>query len=128
MFIYVGSSDPIKNVAAEFKTEPGWKLKSEHIEPPRIACLGGNACPSLHRVWVTDRNLTKEEFQKIIKESGWDLLIEGDCIASGSVATICSATGKIDKFNVDVSVEAAESTLEEGRVILLIREADDKGY
>lgn len=124
LIFYQGSTEPIERVANQFKPNREWVLTDEHVTPPQFHCLGGTRCPSLQRNWKTGAILTKEEFQKIIRLTGWNFPIEGDCtpspLASGSPRTVCSAKGNIEDFDIEVSVLGTHDEIDDGIVVLSI--------
>lgn len=108
LVFYQGSTEPIERVANQFKPNGEWALTTKRVTPPQFHCLGGTRCPSLHRSWKTGTILTKEEIWRVVRLSGWDFPIEGDCepspLASGSPGSVCFAKGVVDGFDVNVTV------------------------
>lgn len=97
---YRGSIEPIKRVADQLKVDKKWKINTNIIRPPRLICIDDSACPSVHRSWSTGTPLTKSEFQAVIQQSGWELVLEDDCRSFPSNVSSCWANGVIDDFQV----------------------------
>ena len=109
---YTGSTKEIVAVADQFKPDPSWELKSEAIEPPRTFC-GDVECPSVFRLWGTENQLSKSEFQKIINLAGWNFPVDEDCEVNpnvfGTSLPTCTASGAIDGYRVSLSVRGSSS-------------------
>lgn len=122
-FTYQGSTEPIEKVADQLKVDPSWKIESETIEPPRIICLGDNACPSLHKIWNPGKYMTKVELEDVLRKSHWNLPVRGSCEPSPDtigMGTVCTARGQIDNYDVSMVVRASQENSRETQLILLI--------
>jgi hypothetical protein len=125
LFLYTGSVKPIESIADQLQPGNDWQVISTQTEPPRIICLGDNPCPSVHRTWKTSAILSRPEFEQLLTASGWqDFAIEGDCAPktnSFSAATVCSASGTRDQFNVEIHVIGSNNDTDDGKISLFIR-------
>lgn len=102
-----GDAKPIVAVADEFKAPPDWKIKTNHVEPPRHACIDIE-CPSVTRSWKSSRPVETDELSRIVANTRWNSSIKGDCNLSNSAAqnkySLCSTKGVVDGYNVKVIV------------------------
>lgn len=123
IFIYQGSPKEIVAVADQFQPDESWQLTTERIVPPAFTCLEAN-CPSVHRTWETGDNITKQEFQKVLNDSGWNFVIEDDCLPraniTGSGQTLCGAKGHIGDYQINVNAVGGNDSQSDGRIILSI--------
>lgn len=110
-FFWVGSADEIVSVANQFKPQSGWKLTSEHIEPPRTWCIDVK-CPSISRRWETHTPLTYDEFSTLLKQQGWNFAINGDCLVDpndyADLTSICDATGLINEYKATLTIRTSD--------------------
>lgn len=123
---YTGSTEPIKKLASQLKTDPNWELVGEKIEPPRLSeyvCYAGNRCPSLHREWRLGEDMTRPQFEKMLQTSGWELDIRGDCNPSFHVigeSFVCSAQGTVENYDVEVWLRKNKNKENSTKLILSI--------
>ena len=106
LFMYEGSSKPIEAVADQLKPNSNWQLVDNKIVAPTFTCLEAN-CPSVHRSWKTGKVLAKDEFQRILDNSGWNFDIADDCQASqnsGGINPLCSAEGEVKTYKISLAV------------------------
>lgn len=85
-------------VADRFTPDDATRV-TEATEPRRLLCLGGEACPSVSRVWELGDRASSEDVQAWLDEAGYDAEVDGDC-GSGS----CRASGTADDWRVSVFV------------------------
>lgn len=123
LFIYQGSSKPIEDVADQFQPDKSWQLVDNRVVPPTFTCLEAN-CPSVHRSWKIGKNLTKDEFQRLLDDSGWDFAIEGTCVAesrvTGTPGTVCSAHGERNGYQIEVEVVGVYDDPSDSGIVLRV--------
>lgn len=124
MLFWEGNTKEIISVADEFKAPSSWRLKSEMIRPPKVVCLDGGTCPEVARLWTSDKQLTKEDFDKILKDSGFTFPIKGDCLApsnsAGDSIYLCDASGVVRNFDVSISI-SENSTTQQQKISIDVR-------
>jgi hypothetical protein len=86
-------------VAERFTPDDGATLVADASEPRRLLCLGGQACPSVSRVWELSDRASSEDVQAWLDDAGYDAEVDGDC-GSGS----CRVRGTADNWQVSVFV------------------------
>jgi hypothetical protein len=103
----------ILETADQLRVPGTWELVSQHVQPPRLICLGGDACPSLSRRWNVPTRMTTEELDLLVAASGWALAFTDPLAASpgsacaprpngSSGTTSCSATGHVDGYSASL--------------------------
>lgn len=118
-----GDTTPIKNVANQLRVDSKWKLVSERVDGPRMVCLGDAPCPSLHRVWDAGALIKPEEFKKLVKDSGWNLLVKDQCNKETSIdkaVLYCTAQGTVDGYSVSLWVSKSQKTSNAHGIVLSI--------
>lgn len=125
ILFYKGSAQHIESIANQLEVGRDWQAVSSQTEPPRIACLGDNPCPSVHRAWKTGSSLSRAELSELLQASGWgDFSIDNDCLPKKNVqgfTTVCGASGSRDGFSVKVFIDGSVNTSDAGMVTLSIR-------
>lgn len=121
---WTGSSKEIETVANQFKPDPSWQQVTNQVIPPKTTCLD-EECPSVHRRWKTNANLTKEEFRRVLEDSGWNFNIEDDCQPSSNVSSsggqsLCSVSGMKNGYSVRVVVEGDYENIANGHIVLFV--------
>lgn len=114
-----GDTKEILAVASQFKSDTSWHLKYDQLEPPRKACLGDIACPSISRTWETGKVVNYDELNMILNQSGWkNVQIEKDCLerTKDFNKPICPASGKVGNYSVQIFI--SESTSNEHSALL----------
>lgn len=122
-FLYEGSTRPILSVADKFTPDSSWNVLDTKTVPPRIACVDGVRCPSVHRVWGTGSPVSKDYLKKFILDSGISMEISGDCVPKNNAlsgSTVCNASGEVDSMTVEVRVSASRYDVEDNKVILYV--------
>lgn len=125
IFGWQGNTTEIESVANQLKVSGNWRLESDQVRPPKLVCLDGGTCPQVSRRWVTDHKLSKEDFAKLLENTGWNFAIENDCTlpenVSGKFISTCSASGKIEEFDVSIGLSEDSSTPNQQRISLSVR-------
>ena len=110
-FFHVGSTNEIESVANQFKPDTSWKLTTSDIQPPRTLCIDVE-CPRVLKQWESKTAITADDLSLLLKKSGWDFRIDGDCVLDnpnryGDSVEVCSASGFINGYDVSVSVSSS---------------------
>ena len=124
-----GSTKDIEAVANKFQPGDGWRLESEQINPPMFICLQAD-CGEMHRSWKLNKNITTEEFTKVIKDSGWGHMIEGDvqCQApdssntSSTGFTLCEVDGLVDAYRIEITATGNRDNDTAARIYIWIHQ------
>ena len=124
IFMYQGSTKDITKVANQFEPGAGWTLESERVVPPRIVCLSDASCPSIHKIWSTKRDVSKDEFAHMLAQSKWSFPIIETCIppvnVSGTKGSVCHAEGRIKNYETTIWLSKSTSSPDETDVVLTI--------
>lgn len=120
---YQGDDKPIIKVADQFKADTGWTLKSERVTPPQNLCINGSGCPSVHRIWNTNKQVSLPEFELLIARTGWKLKITKKCEppADSGGLYICRAEGEVEGYYVEVYTSTSDSRSQTHDLDLSIR-------
>jgi len=97
--------DELVAVVDQFRAPQTWEVLVDDLEPARLLCLGGNACPSARKDWSVPDPLGPQDLQALIDQAGWDMQVEGDCqpkTNTSSVVGVCDAHGVVDGMGVSV--------------------------
>lgn len=100
-----GDADPITRAADTFKPSSDWKLVYEKVQPPALGCYM-QVCPEVDRRWTVKKDLSKAEFESLLRQSGLNWRVMSDCVYSGGTGTnrVCTANGVIDGYKVEVDL------------------------
>jgi len=120
--LFIGSSAQVEAVADQFQPPPTWRVESEIINTDKKLCwLAPHPCPSVIRTYVIPERLAFQQFDDTVSRPGWDLDIDGTCEPwenSQGSHTVCSASGRVAGFDVELS-ESASSEEEDDTIIRL---------
>lgn len=109
--MWEGDSTELRKAADSFQPDPSWIVVSKDIYPDRHVYIDGPENDSASYTWKSRSPVSREDFSNILKKSGLNGLIDGDCnpkrAPSGSGAEICSTKYTIHSYNLKVSVTAA---------------------
>jgi hypothetical protein len=110
---YAGNAEEeeLVTVVDQFEAPQTWEVLVDDLEPARMLCLGGNACPSVRKDWSVPEVLTPADMQALIDAAGWGLAVDGDCQPDENfrgtevngvrdLTPVCSASGTIDGVEV----------------------------
>ena len=126
ILLYKGSTSDIESVADQFQANKDWRLVTSLTEPPRIVCLGGNPCPSVHQTWRSDEMLSRPELEQLLTASGWkDFAVEDDCIPQKNVLdkmTVCRAIGTRDEYSIELNIRGNYYDSYDNSISLFIRQ------
>ena len=98
-------------VADEMVVPDDWTLIGERIESEKFICLNANPCPSLHRRWQADRELSEIDLHIIAATAGWSFRLNHDCVRRDGAfgnTTLCSATGSQDGYEYSFRINSPE--------------------
>ena len=120
-FFYEGSPKEIVSVADQFKPRPEWKLTQESVEPPRNFCVDV-ACPSIIRKWEANEVLNQETVESLIKQSGWKLTAEEDClkITPDRPSSWCDIRGKVNGYTISLDIHNRKNASNKSTIYLYI--------
>lgn len=119
--LFIGTSAEVEAVADQFQPPAEWTLEQEVMNTDREFCLEGNPCPSLARNYNIPERLPWQQFSEMVDATGWDLKIEGGCEPASNVQSphsVCSASGQVDGFDVEI-VQWASPNPDEATTIQL---------
>ena len=116
------STQQIKAVASQFKADDSWVLENESSKPGRLICLEGH-CDEYSKTWRLSSNIDTEKFNELLNASGWNNLkispvCESHANIRGSGETLCSASGYIDGYSVDLRAIGDHFDPSKARVVL----------
>lgn len=123
VLITPGDAGPITRAANTFKPDSDWKLVKERITPPVLGCFM-QVCPEVYREWSVKKDLSKAEFELLLRQSGLNWRVMHDCVYSEEgVGTnrVCSTGGVIDEFRVELDMYKYPETPEETEIIQSVR-------
>lgn len=99
-FFWMGGTEEIEATANNLKPHKEWSLTQEQIEGPKSFC-GDVSCPSVRKTWELPAPITKQEFEAIIKESGWVLRLENGCFTARDTSKdACWARGASNGYKI----------------------------
>ena len=123
---YTGSTKSIKETADTFRPDDTWTLISEDIEPPRLLCLNGQACPSIHKTWKRSPVASSEtEVTRYLRRTNWliDDMSSCESVFLKSEQASCTVRGVSGDGRYDIILSLRAEDNEEWLVIA-IEESD----
>lgn len=105
------TTDSMVAAANQLAVPDSWTLVSEVVESEKLICLNANPCPSLHRRWQADNELTFEDFRRLGASADWDLNIEDDCTrrpGDTGKDTVCSGVVIDSGYRIELRVLSTE--------------------
>lgn len=97
----------LKSAAGQFQPGSGWSQDEDTVTGSFLCSGVDTPCHSVLRRWYPDHRLTRDEFQALLDNAGWDLAIKGDCNPPANATglmTLCTAQGVVGSYDVDVSI------------------------
>lgn len=109
--VYEQPPEDMIKISDQFASRGSWRLVSSRVEPVRVLCVDVG-CPSVWKQWKTETLLTRTDLENVLHNSGWDFKIKGTCTLSdpnyfGNNIDVCSASGVINNYSVDISVSSS---------------------
>ncbi len=101
-----GDAGPITRAADTFKPSSDWKLVYEKVQPPALGCYM-QVCPEVDRRWTVKKDLSKAEFESLLRQSGLNWRVMHDCVYSEEgVGTnrVCSTNGVIGEYKIELDL------------------------
>lgn len=107
---YQGSAKDIIAAADRFSPGEGWELAFSRATPPRFACLGDVACPSVTRSWQYEGELNEDMVQGIARNPSLQNVVERNkCTLSemreGHIS--CSVIGELGAYQATLYLKDA---------------------
>lgn len=102
-----GATAPMVAVANRFQPDPEWTLQDEVITGGPLCVHIDAPCDAMHRTYRTNKVFTEDSLKELARKSGYDLTTSGSCNKPGEDGaghTVCSASGVVDGFNVEISI------------------------
>lgn len=118
-----GDAGPITRAANTFKPDPEWKLVNEKIQPPALGCYM-QVCPEVNKRWTAKKDLSKAEFESLLRQSGLNWRVMHDCVYSEEgVGTnrVCSTSGVIGEYRIEIDLYKYSETPQETEIKLSVR-------
>lgn len=107
-----GEKAKAESVASRFHPRVGWVQDDNRVTGSFLCSGAGSPCNSIQRGWTANGQLTPDEFQAFVRDSGIDLPLKGNCKhpeGTPGLLELCSAQGTVDSYSVRVALVSEDA-------------------